>query len=348
MEKSKLSNNPNKIIFSCIIPASAKDLKSDKLKDLIDSIKAQDFQKDLVEIIIVTNFKEPLTETLHHNLEGIKLYFTDGDSEQAKSEGIRVSKGKICTMFCTDNFIVSRFLFKIVYTLFSKHDVTGIYTKYYTCSKNDNSLNRYFSLIGNNDPIAFYLGKNDRLPHYQGDEEVVMDLVEFKNKVPSLGDNGFFYLRKKIIETNLDHYYPMDNAEDLRKKGNYTYFRIFPAVWHRTSDSLISFLKKRYKYARDLYSDRSDRLWRMVDTKEDKFRLALFIFYTLTVIQPLYISFKGYSKVRDMAWFWHFPVCVGFLIIYTFLVLRNLFKYGTLFQCRKQVLLSRPLAEAKV
>src|SRR3990167_1612390 len=128
------------IVFSAIIPASTKDLESQKLKDLIVSIKAQDFPQDQIEILVIT----------------------EGDSEQAKAIGIRRAKGEICAMFCADNMIMEKDLFQRVYCELSVNaeDTDACFPWKYSYEKNDNSLNRYFSLIGGNDPICYYLGKN--------------------------------------------------------------------------------------------------------------------------------------------------------------------------------------------
>ena len=305
------------MIFSCIIPASKKDLESKKLKDLISSIKAQDFPQDQIEILVIT----------------------EGDSEQAKAIGIRQAKGEICAMFCADNFITETNLFSLVKRYFDRwSEVDGVYPSRYSYVKEDNSLNRYFSLIGGNDPVCYYLGKNDRKPH-------VSELTRTSNYQPSYGCNGFFYRSEAIKATNLDHYYPMDNATEI--KGSIEAIHS-SGIWHRTSDNLISFLIKRYKYARDLYSDRNDRRWKMLDTKEDYIILLGFIGSTSTIIPCLITSSRGFLRIRDSAWFWHYPVCFGFLTTYTILVIRNLLKHGTLFQCRKQASSSPRLADAKV
>ncbi len=290
------------MIFSCVIPA--KSLDDPKLKDLLASIRAQDFPQDQIETIVVT----------------------EGDSEQAKTIGIRKAKGEICAMFCADNYVTNRQLFKQVYSaLVMDKSVTGVYNKYYQTVPQSNSLDRYFALIGGNDVIPFYLGKNDRKPWYDYDESEISSYIKFPNTIPSLGDNGFFYRRDRLIQADLDHYYPMDCAEDLRRLGYFVYERINSGgVWHRTTDgNLIKFLIKRYRYARDLYSDRDDRRWKMLDTREDYWRLTGFILATLTVIPCLYISIKGFLKVRDFAWFWHPISCLGFLITYGILVCRN-------------------------
>ncbi len=307
-----------RIVFSCIIPASKNDLDSQNLKDLIASIKAQDFPQDQIEILVIT----------------------EGDSEQAKAIGIRRAKGEICAMFCADNYLIDKTSFSEIYNAFN-FNVTGAYSKHYAVVKSDNSLNRYFSLMGNNDPIAFYLGKCDRKPWYEVNQKERHTVMDFRYGLESLGDNGFFYRRKHLLESDLDHYYPMDNAEDLNRKGMSFYIRTNQVhVWHRTTNSsLISFLIRRYRYARDLYCDRNDRRWKMLDTREDYWRLVFFVIATLTVIQPLSISLRGWFKIRDRAWFWHPLVAFGFLITYTILAFRNLFRYGNFFQRRQDEIL---------
>jgi len=288
------------IIFSCVIPASAKDAESQNLKDLIASIKAQDFPQDKIEILVIT----------------------EGDSESAKGIGIKRAKGEIIGMFCADNEITSKALFRIVYNDLILNGNSATYPIRYAYKKEDNSINRYFSLIGGNDPICYYLGKNDRLPH-------VNSLAKYSDYPPSFGCNGFFYRAELIKKTDLDNYYPMDNAMEV--PGKFCAIDS-DSIWHRTSDNLITFLKKRYKYARDLYSDRTDRRWKIVDTTADCWRLAFFIFCTITVVPCLFTSLRGFKRVHDIAWFWHWPVCFGFLITYSILAFRNLFKYGRFFQ----------------
>src|SRR3990167_3095686 len=296
------------IVFSCVIPS--KSLDNPNLQDLLDSIKAQDFPQDQIETIVVT----------------------EGDSEQAKAIGIRKASGKICAMFCADNMLTDNRVFKSILKTFNIVSTTlGVYSKRYSYKKGDNSLNRYFSLIGGNDVICYYLGKNDRKPWYN-DSNSYVDIKYFKGSkfIPSLGCNGTFINRKLWIEhADLDHYYPMDCAVDvINKVSGFWIRRNVDDIWHRTTDgNLIKFLIKRYKYAKDLYCDRNDRRWKMVDTKEDYLRLLLFVISAITFVPSLLISIKGFIKIRDFAWFWHPIVAFSFLIMYTILVFRNLFKY---------------------
>ena len=153
------------------------------------------------------------------------------------------------------------------------------------------------------------------------------ELIRTSSYQPSYGCNGFFYRSEAIKATDLDHYYPMDNATEI--KGRIHGMSLYD-IWHRTSDNLFTFLRKRYRYARDLYCDRDDRRWKMLDTREDYLRLGLFVLATLTVIQPVMVSIRGFASKRDWAWFWHLPVAIGTLVIYGLLVCRNLLKHRSL------------------
>lgn len=288
------------MIFSCIIPA--KDPNDRKLQDLLLSIDVQDFPQEEIETIIVT----------------------DGDSESAKAEGIRRATGEILVMLCADNYFPNPHTFKLVHSIMKNMPgLAGVYSKYYYYDPDDISLNRYFALIGANDVVPFYLGKADRRPQWEREKHVKIELMDFDNEVPSLGCNGFFVRREVFKQANLDHYYPMDACEDIRRLGYSSYARISGTdTWHRTSDTLWGFLKKRFKYADDLYMKRNDRRWVMVE-KEDLPRLALFVLFSLTFIQPLLVSIWGYIHIKDRAWFWHPVVCFAFTLMYGVLCLKQ-------------------------
>jgi len=288
--------------FSCCIPA--KDEYDPKLVELIASIRGQTFPQNEIQIIIETT----------------------GDSESAKSTAIKKATGDILCMLCADNLFVYNDTFAIVDEIFkSFKGAVGVYSRHYHYNEHDNSLNRYFSLMGVNDPVPYYLGKADRLPWYKSDKDIAIEFLQFKDKIPSLGDNGFFIKRDAFLKSDLEHYYPMDNCQDIFNKGFCNYIRLNnDYLWHRTSDNLISFLIKRYKYARDLYCDRKDRRWKMLDTNQDLWRLLRFVFSSTAMFPHFVTSIKGFKNVNDFAWFWHPIVCLGFTVTYGILTCRNL------------------------
>lgn len=294
----------SEIKFSCIIPAKSKN--DPLLRDLVSSIRKQTFPQEKIEILVIT----------------------EGDAESAKAIGIKCAQGDICAMFCTDNYVVDENMFMNVYNLMTRLQVDGVYTRHYAYLKKDYSLNRYFALMGVNDPLVRYLEKADRFPYTEQDKALMFDVVSFRDEIPTLGENGFFYWKETLLKSDLEHYYHIDNAEDLRRLGHFSFVRLNEPIWHRTADNnLFRFLKRRYFYAKELFLDRSDRRWKIISKKSDYFKLLGFIVKTLTVIEPLTVSISGFLKIRDWAWFWHLPVCIGFLVMYSCLFVRRLFRW---------------------
>lgn len=285
--------------LSLIIPCLNKE--DPKLKELLRSIDAQDFPKEELEILIIT----------------------EGTSESAKAIGIRRAKGEVIGILATDN------------ELSNSRDLTGFYTfamekgscypAYYSPVKGDNLLNRYFALIGGNDPLSFYMGKNDRWPWHEGESRPKPGL--------SIGDNGFF-IRKELIEkTDLDNYYHIDNAnEAVWPEGRIV--TIDRHIWHKTGGNIFKFFAKRYRYGIQ-HAFNKNRRWHLVDFRQPKdvMRLIWFIVASLTVVHPLLTSVKGYRKIQDVAWLLHPAVCIMTVFVYGALVLRVLLNqlYQSLF-----------------
>ncbi len=270
---------------------TAKDTNDQKLKDLLCSIQQQTFKN--YEVIVETK----------------------GDSESAKGMALKKAKGNIVCILASDNYLQNKNFIKLCINFFKNKDIHFVYPQYYFYKENDNVLNRYFALFGCNDPIPLYLDKNDKLPYYKGK-------VEYGFK--TFGDNGFFIRKEILLKSNLKHYYHIDNIYDIWKKGyrNLTIVRI--AIWQRTGGNRFKFCIKRYKYA-DKFNTSYPR-WNMVETTQDYLRLLWFIFCTITIIQPLYLSFKGYRVIKDKAWFLHPIVCWFTLITYGIWTLKRLTK----------------------
>ncbi len=272
--------------LSLVIPA--KDVNDPRLKDLLKSIEEQDFPKSDMETLIIT----------------------EGTSESAKAIGIREAKGQVIGILASDNELVEKDFLKEHYKNALFHGAAYPIKYYY--SKTDDILNRYFALLGGNDPLSFYMKKNDKWSYFGTGG----------NMQGTIGDNGYFITKNLIEKTDLDNYYHVDNALEAKAfTAGMPY-----TIWHKTGGNILKFFIKRYKYGLQ-HAFNKNRRWHLVDFKQPKdvMRLIWFIFVTLTVLQPLYLSIRGFLKVRDVAWFMHYPVCVmtvftyGLLIIHLFL-----------------------------
>lgn len=270
--------------LSLVIPSKSKD--DPKLDDLLRSIEAQDFNKDEMEVLVIT----------------------EGTSESAKAIGIQRAVGEVIGILASDNVLTDRNFLNLGYET-AKEYYAGQPT-YYGHRVEDDVLTRYFALIGGNDPVAYYLNKNDRLPHFLSYRN--MDL---RNK--TTGDNGYFVMRDSILATNMDNYYHIDNSQQTVAPTNF-----FSSIVHNTGGNIFSFFRKRYNYGLQ-HAFNKNRRWHLVDFRQplDIWRLIWFIFVTLTVIEPLTLSLRGYLKKKDVAWFLHWPICLLTLFTYGLLIL---------------------------
>lgn len=269
--------------LSLVIPC--RDTSDPKLQELLRSIQAQDFPPDEMETLVIT----------------------EGTSESAKAIGIRKAKGEVIGILASDNELIHKDHLSYAYDWAKK----GFFNSaLYYHSYSDDILNRYFALIGGNDPLSYYMGKNDKRSH-----------ANYKtNMKGAIGDNGFF-IRKDLIEnTDLDNYYHIDNAIEATE-GVFGVTTDYP-IWHKTGGNIFSFFAKRYKYGMQ-HAFNKNRRWHLVDFRNptDTRRFLWFIFATLTVLQPLCLSIRGYLKVKDVAWFLHPICCLMTVFTYGFLVL---------------------------
>jgi len=286
--------------LSIVIPC--KDENDPNLKELLESIKKQEFPTNQMEVLVIS----------------------EGTSESAKAIGIRKAKGDVIGFLASDNELTSE---NALHQLWWQAAVDGAaYTRYYHYSKNDNSLNRYFSLMGCNDPLAFYMKKCDRGP-------LVMLLnekySEFDPKGKTVGDNGFFVKKELIQKTDLDNYYHIDNANEINSKITAINSSF---LWHKTGGNIFNFFARRFRYGLQ-HAFNKNRRWHLVDFSkpQDIRRLAWFVVASISIIPTLMLSIRGWLKIQDKAWFWHPAICLITVFMYSVLtahiVLRNTYRW---------------------
>lgn len=272
--------------LSIVIPAKTE--RDQGLRDLLLCIKKQEFPKSSLEVLVIT----------------------EGTSESAKAIGIRRAIGQVICIMATDNYIDPRDTTFLLDHYNCAMEFGAAYPKWYGCNKNMWALDRYFALVGGNDPLAFYMGKNDRACYMDGEI--------WPHSKMTFGDNGFFIRRELILESDMDNYFHIDNVFDIRDKV--LPYATTSSINHFTGAcGIFKFLKKRYRYGLQHAFD-SKRRWHLVEkTPGDIWKLFLFIFGSTTLIAPLWFSIRGYLKIRDLAWFIHPAVCL--LTVFTYAAL---------------------------
>lgn len=244
------------------------------------------------------------------------LIITEGTSESAKAIGIRKAKGEVIGILASDNQLSSKWFLADHVT--NAQVYGAAYPAYYEVG--GDWLNRCFALLGGNDPLAYYMGKNDKLPHFSNKltfKDGGSNKHFFDCSGTTLGDNGFFVRKDLIEKTDLDNYYHIDNANEIGVTPKVVATQIF----HNTGGNIFKFLAKRYRYGLQ-HAFNSNRRWHLVDFSkpEDIRRLVWFVLCGLTFIHPLIIAMRGYSKLKDIAWFVHPIMCFLTVVTYAALV----------------------------
>ncbi len=277
----------------------AKDKNDPQLKELLESIRRQNWSS--LEVLVIT----------------------EGNSEQAKAIGIQRASGKYIGIFCCDNYIRDPSFLNAICWYFSCDPKTvGVWSAQYDYVRSDSALSRYFALLGANDPLCWWVGKADRQSYLKPIK--VGKLVLKEGSVPSAGCNGFFVRAEAIksVVPDVNLHFPMDSVVDLVRAGHNQFWISPQKVWHRSGESFIGYFWRRYVYARELYFKQVEkRRWHMVD-RRDWLRVLGFCFASFFVVPHLWTSIRGYSKIKDPAWFLHPVVCFVLTFLYGICFLR--------------------------
>ena len=302
---------------------------------LLNTIQEQEYPKNKLDVIVVDGRSTDKTlQIIEQSKLDIKVFQGQkpNDPEACKGEGLKYAKGQIVGLIDSDNYLPhKKWLKKMIAPLMENKKIVGSYTWRFAYTKSDTSLNRYFSLIGSADPVGLYLGKADKLSYisdtWTGFGKVLQEskdyfIIQFDtNHFPTLGSNGFFAWRNMIMKgkSSPNKFFHIDVPFDILKFDLNKYAVVRDVIIHDTAVDLKTFLKKRVKYMRLHYEKRAkDRRYRVFDpeSQRDVFRLTVFIFFSLTFIQPLYISIRGYIKIHDVAWFIHPIFCFSMAMAY--------------------------------
>lgn len=243
-----------------------------------------------------------------------------GNPESAKAIGLRQARGELILLMASDNILPDKSWLKImVKSLIINPEAVGAYPSRYTYRRQNSSLNRYFALMGANDPVAWFMGKADR-QSYLGNENQKTKLVKFTpENMPTLGDNGVLVWRKKLLQARVDekHFSHIDVFYDLVSLGMNHFVLVKSEIIHDTGESLVKFLCKRFKYLQALYLKQINmRRYRWIRNYQDAVKLGVFVIYSFSVFGPLLTALRGFRKIPDPAWFWHIILCPALVIIY--------------------------------
>lgn len=303
------------------------------LEECYSRMVSQDYPKDKIELLCIDGGSTDRTRDVAVKW-GARVI--DGgykeNQEARRYVGYMNAKNEILVYLDSDNFLTEKeWLKKMVQPLIEDSEIIATQTLRYEYDKSQSLMNRYFALFGVNDPVAFYLGKADRLPWFnerwnlRGNvicEKETYYKVQFSTDfLPTIGCNGFLVRRSAFEKLNYEpeDFLHIDANYDLIKMGLNKYGIVKTAILHATGDTFVKSIRKRMDYMGIHHQRlRKIRRYRVFDAtnRNDVLNLIKFVLFACTLFKPFYDSLKGYIKIRDIAWFLHPFICIGFTIGY--------------------------------
>lgn len=293
------------------------------IRECIESVNKLDYPKKLIKMFIMDDGSKDKTLSIVRNFPFCKVFNVKSSGpEEATAIGFNHATSDYVVNFSSDNIIPDkRWLNRMLVPLEVNKKLIASESINYRYVKSDKLLNRYFALFGMNDPIAFYLNKRDRRAFFENDWHLKTTSVNMgsyyeasftENNMPTLGANGFVIRTKIIQKVTKDpkKFSHIDSCIDLLRLGYNNFAFIKTTLWHKTGENLSNYFYKRRRYALELYfKKQKSRRYHLYNPKTDKLKLLIYVVLSLTLIEPLYQSMRGYLKVRDNAWFLHPFIC---------------------------------------
>lgn len=311
----------------------------DILTGCLDSIRKQDYPQEKIEIIVVDGGSKDETIQIAKSYYATVISEKTGRPEAATAIGYKNAKGELIVNLPTDNIIPDRNWLKQMAEPFARYSETvAAQTLRYTYDRTLGLLDRYFALFGVNDPLAYYLGKRDRISWIESDFVPfgkAKDIGNFfmvevdPSEIPTLGANGYI-VKREIIQKFIDNvfdFFHIDSNVDMIRKGYNKYAIVKNGIIHRSGEKLSKYYYKRIRYSVVYFKDKMRRRYHLYDSSRDKIKLLGFILFSLTFLRTTYDAIRGYKKVRDMAWFLNPIMCFGIVLCYAIINILFLLKF---------------------
>ena len=321
-------NNP---MLSIIIPTLNGESRLPRcLKSLLD----QDYPRESIQIIVIDDKSSDRTLEICEQF-GVDKVLTSGERniEHSKAMGTRAANSKYILFVDDDNVLEDKFWISQGIAVLEKDlHLSSFSPAYFDYDPKQNVVNRYNALFGTNDPIVYLMKRCDKLPLFRGldfflgnsksfsyvnSSTVILEFNE--DRLPTLGSNGFL-TRTKLIQTFLigNRLYHLDFVRFICTSDTPKFAISNVRTSHIHSDNLRTFVRKCRRnlnlYLRDKYLGDWKREY---DYHVSVLGYFLVVLKILTIAQPLYHSFRGYLRVRDVAWFLHPFLCWIVALVYT-------------------------------
>ncbi len=301
---------------------------AEELTHCLHSLHAQDYPRERLYILVIDDDSTDTTRAVAETDGARVIRNGHRNIERGKSIGLSHARSELVFLLDSDNTLPSPdWLRCAVGALVDHPDVVGAQAARFSYNRADPPANRYCSLFGIGDPVAYYLRRQDHLSRLDTDwalnGTVVerlrdYDLVRFSPEaMPTIGSQGFLTRRSLLLQTNWSpSLFHVDSNLELVTAGHNLYAILRREVGHDYVQSVAHLCGKLRRNALLFYAQRGERrhVWTM-----GRWTATLSLFKMVTAVVPMRDALRGYRRLRDPAWFIHPVLCVFVPLMYAFL-----------------------------
>ncbi len=298
----------------------------------LDNLWSQDYPMDQLHILVVDDDSTDNTRTVAETNGATVLRNGHRNIERGKSIGLARAQSELILLLDSDNRLPDRDWLRCAVTMLrDRPDVVGVQAAWFAYDPHDPPANRYCSLFGIGDPVAYYLRKHDHLPYRERswvlngtvvERDPSYFLVRFTSQtMPTIGSQGFLTRRSLLLQTNwTPALFHVDANLELVASGHDLYAILQREVVHDYVRSVSQLCGKLRRNATLFYDPQGTRthVWAM-----SKLTIAVALLKMVTIVIPLRDAVAGYRRLRDPAWFIHPALCVYIPAMYAWLFVRS-------------------------
>lgn len=283
------------------------------LVKLLDSVRAQDYPQEKLELLAVDDDSEDDTRAVAERYGARVLRNGSHHIERGKAIGLAAAKHEFILFLDADNYFTrTDWIRTAIEPLLADDTLVGAQSIRFHYEAGDPAANRYCSLFGINDPLAFYLNRRDRLTAWERDWKLLGE-VEDRGRyyigtfhapaVPTLGSQGFLTRKSLLRQAPHDPYlFHLEANLELIRLGYNRYVLLKDGVGHDHVATAAGFVKKCRRNIDLFYKWGHLRTYRW---ETPPLQLPLTVLSMVTLVRPLRDAWRGYRAVKDPAWFLH-------------------------------------------
>jgi len=284
------------------------------LENCLASIAKQTYPRERYEIILADAMSKDATREIAAR-HGVTIVDDHGrDMEQGKRLALQHATGEYIVFVDSDNEITHPDYIELAVRALAAHPQALGVESYYLPSPKMSSFCAYVTaLLHISDPMSWMMSVNPKLIARDG--EVERWTVHGESFAYPLGANGFVFRRTDIESTRARQQFQDTHvALQLMQLGKREWLRIRGrGVHHYYVQTWWGFVKKRRRAVVHYLNVRAETKvsWMNHQAAVPAWVAAL---YCASWIAPLYHTFIGLIKDRDIRWLWHPPACFGSLL----------------------------------